>query len=403
VIPHRDHRFDSAFARQLDAGFRWLRFSRDLEPAFREAHFERNRVVVRGALLIGLLLALVPVAMDLLAGSPPAVLPYAIRLGVLTPVFVLSIVVSFLPRQKRLFRGLLAATGLAVALSYVALNLSVPSEVRQMDFSSLPVVIAFVYFALGLFLRTAVFAALSMLVVYALGAKLTGMGSDLLTHNLVVLLVANLICGVGSYTLQHALRSGYLERRLLGELVERDGLTGLYNRRAFDRYLESAWAIARRQLAPLCLMLVDIDFFKAYNDQHGHQAGDECLRKVAQFVGTAARRPLDFAGRYGGEEFILLLYDVDAATATGLAENLRRNVAGAGIPHRASSLGSVVTVSIGVASVAPAETSRSLSGVIQLADQSLYQAKSSGRDQIVIQEAASAKIQTGVFKRLEQA
>lgn len=401
MIPRKDHSFDSAFARQLDAGFPWLRFHKNLEPGFREAHFERNRAVVRGALFIGLLLVLTPVAMDMAAGRPVSLWPYAIRLGVLAPVFVLSIFVSFLPRPKRLFRGLLAATGVAVALAYVALNLIASPEARQMDFSGLPVVIAFVYFALGLFLRTAVFTALLMMIVYGAGAWAIGMDADSLTHNVVVLLVANLICGVGSYMLQHALRTGYLERQLLGELVERDGLTGLYNRRAFDRYLESAWAIARRQQAPLCLMLVDIDFFKAYNDQHGHQAGDECLRKVAQVVGMAARRPLDFAGRYGGEEFILLLYDVDPDKATELAENLRRNVAGARIPHRASSLGSVVTVSVGVASVLPAETSRSLSGVIQLADQSLYQAKSSGRDRVVVQEAAQAKIQTGVFRRIE--
>ena len=195
MIPVKDHSFDSAFARQLDAGFRWLRFSRDLEPGFREAHFERNRVVVRGALIIGLLLALAPVAMDILAGRPPELLSYAIRLGVLAPVFILSLVVSFLPRQKRLFRGLLAATGLAVALSYVAINLGVSPDVRQMDFSSLPVVIAFVYFALGLFLRTAVFAALSMAIFYAVGATLTGMSTDLLTHNLVVLLIAGYLVG----------------------------------------------------------------------------------------------------------------------------------------------------------------------------------------------------------------
>lgn len=403
MIPHKDHGFDSAFARQLDDGFPWLRFSRELEPGFREAHFERNRVVVRGALVIGLLLVLAPIAADLLGGRQPSLVSYVIRLGLLAPVFILTVVVSFLPRQKRLFRGLLAATGLVVALSYVALNLAAPPEVRQMGFSSLPVVIAFVYFALGLFLRTALLAALSMTIVYIVGATMIGMASEQLTYNLIVLLVANLICGVGSYMLQHALRSGYLERQLLGELVERDGLTGLYNRRAFDRYLESAWAIARRQRLPLCLMLVDIDFFKAYNDQHGHQAGDECLRKVAQLVGTAARRPLDFAGRYGGEEFILLLYDVDSDTATALAENLRSQVASARIAHRATSLGSVVTVSIGVAAVSPAETTRSLSGVIQLADQSLYQAKAGGRNQVIVQEAAHAQLQTGVFRRIEPA
>jgi diguanylate cyclase (GGDEF)-like protein len=358
---------------------------------------------VRGALLLGLILIVAPVGLDLLTSRPAPLIPYGIRLGLLAPVFLLAIGASFLPHRRRLFQSLLAATALLVALGFVALNLTGPAETRQMSFATLPVVIAFVYFALGLFLRTASFAAVSMIVAYLIGAQSVGVAPEQITHNLAVLLVATVICGVGSYILHYALRTGYLEKQLLAELVERDGLTGLYNRRAFDRHLESAWAIARRQRSPLCLALVDIDFFKAYNDQHGHQAGDECLRRVAAAVGAAARRPLDFAGRYGGEEFILLLYDADADTATVLLENLRNRIASARIPHRASSIGPVVTVSIGAASVSPAETARSLSGVIQLADQSLYDAKSGGRNQVVMQEAAEVQMQTGVFQPIELA
>jgi len=394
-----EHGVDSAIARQLEAGFTWLRFHKELEPAYRDEHFERNRVFVRVSLLVGFLLT----ALFFWLGRPvtsavSAPLADAIRFGLLTPIFLITIILSFMPRQRTLFRRVLLLTALSIALAHVALSLMLPAEMHQLAFAGLPVVIVFVFFALGLFMQTAMLVGLLTLISYVGGALLVGMPLAQLGFNASILLVTIVICGMGSYVLEHAMRERYLESHLLAEMVDRDGLTGLYNRRAFDRYLENAWAIAKRQRCSLCVMLADIDFFKAYNDHHGHQAGDECLRKVASALSRAARRPLDFAGRFGGEEFILLLYDIEMESAAMLAEQLRNAVAGLRLPHRSSAVSQVVTVSIGVAVVTPTETARSLQGVIQLADQALYRAKKEGRNRVVIEEAADALIQTGVFK-----
>lgn len=394
-----EHGVDSAIARQLEAGFPWLRFHKELEPAYREEHFERSRLFIRLSLLLGLLLSATFFWLGRSATSPGAApLADVIRFGLLTPAFLITILMSFLPTGRTLFRRFLLLTALSVALAHIALSLMMPLDQHHLAFVSLPVVIVFVFFALGLFMQTALFVCVLALLSYVGGALLTGMPTGQLGYNAAVLMATIVICAMGSYVLEHAMRERYLESHLLAEMVERDGLTGLYNRRAFDRYLESAWAMAKRQRCTLCVMLADIDFFKAYNDHHGHQAGDECLRKVASAVSRAARRPLDFAGRFGGEEFILLLYDVDQDASTMLAERVRNTVAGLRLPHRSSSVAQVVTVSIGVAVVSPTETPRSLQGVIQLADQALYQAKREGRNRIVVEEAADALIQTGVFK-----
>ncbi len=190
----------------------------------------------------------------------------------------------------------------------------------------------------------------------------------------------------------------YLEGQLLSEMVERDGLTGLFNRRAFDRYLDQVWSIARRQRAPLSLLLADIDHFKPYNDRHGHQAGDDCLRQVAKAVAGIARRPLDFAARYGGEEFVVILYGIDHDSATRIATTLVDSVARLRILHTGSDVARVVTVSVGVTTVLPGETDRSPQGVIQRADRCLYAAKREGRNRIVGEQAADALIETGVFE-----
>jgi diguanylate cyclase (GGDEF)-like protein len=396
-----EHGIDSAVARQLEAGFPWLRFRKDLEPAYRNEHFERNRLFVRIALIVGLLLSTGFFLIGRLhepAGPEPVA--DGIRFGLLTPAFLLTIILSFLPRQRTLFRRVLLVTALIIGLSNVALNLMLPPEMRQLAFAGLPVVLVFVFFALGLFMQTALVVGLIMTAAYTAGAFFVGMPVLQLAYNAAVLGATIIICALVSYVLEYAMRSRYLESQLLSEMVEKDGMTGLYNRRAFDRYLEKVWAVARRQHCSLTVMLADIDFFKAYNDHHGHQAGDECLKKVASAVSRIGRRPLDFVGRFGGEEFIVALFDVDMEPASDLAERLRNQVAGLRIPHHASKVAPVVTISVGVAVVNPAETPRSLQGVIQLADQSLYQAKKNGRNQVVVEEAAEALIQTGVFKTL---
>ena len=168
----------------------------------------------------------------------------------------------------------------------------------------------------------------------------------------------------------------------LAILAETDGLTGLANRRSFDEVLETEFLRLRRSGAPLSLILVDVDGFKAFNDTYGHVAGDECLRQVAAVLLSFLHRAPDYAARYGGEEFAGLLPETDHQGAIAVAERIRTHVAGLNIPHRASAAGSHVTVSLGVVTVNCAAAG-SPRDVVLLADVQLYRAKSEGRNRVV--------------------
>ena len=158
-----------------------------------------------------------------------------------------------------------------------------------------------------------------------------------------------------------------------------DSLTKLANRRRFDEYIDLEWRRAMRQQSWLGLILCDIDYFKRYNDTYGHQAGDACLQKVAEAIARAVRRPGDLVARYGGEEFAIVLPNTDLAGAMRVAEEIRVRVRGLGIPHSASKIGDIVTLSLGVATTFPSPY-KSMSKLIGLADIALYQAKKEGRD-----------------------
>ncbi|WP_169449859.1 sensor domain-containing diguanylate cyclase [Paludibacterium yongneupense] len=167
----------------------------------------------------------------------------------------------------------------------------------------------------------------------------------------------------------------------LARLASEDALTGIANRRCFNEVLEREWSRAQRERKPVALLLCDIDYFKAYNDNYGHHEGDMVLRDIARIIAAHARRPLDLAARYGGEEFALVLPGTHLAGALYLAEKLVQAVRDAELEHGYSRAGPIVTLSIGVAALYPLHGEAS-SRLIQLADVELYHAKDRGRNQV---------------------
>jgi diguanylate cyclase (GGDEF)-like protein len=168
----------------------------------------------------------------------------------------------------------------------------------------------------------------------------------------------------------------------LQQLACLDSLTQIANRRRFDAYLDQEWKRMVRDKTPLSIILCDIDFFKAYNDTYGHQAGDHCLQQIARAISLAAKRPADLVARYGGEELAVTLPNTAAEAALRVAEEIRSNIKALEITHANAQTSNHVTLSIGVASTVPShESSPEL--LIAAADQALYQAKNQGRDQIV--------------------
>lgn len=168
----------------------------------------------------------------------------------------------------------------------------------------------------------------------------------------------------------------------LEDLSFRDGLTGVNNRRKFDAVFDREWQDARRESQPLSLLLFDVDFFKRYNDAYGHVEGDECLKRVARALASAAHRPRDFLARYGGEEFVLLLPASDAHAARTVAERCRQAVFKAQIAHGDSPIGQLLTVSIGGGTLVPGERDDPVRFLDDV-DRRLYRAKHGGRNRIV--------------------
>lgn len=170
----------------------------------------------------------------------------------------------------------------------------------------------------------------------------------------------------------------------LSQLAATDGLTGLANRRQFDERIDAEWRRACRSGERIALLMIDVDRFKNFNDRYGHLAGDECLKRVAEVLSNAGRRPGDLSARTGGEEFAILLPTADADDAAVIAESVRAAVEAMGIEHL-DSAGGVVTASIGAASLRPRPGS-DVRSLINAADAALYRAKRAGRNRVMIDQ-----------------
>ncbi len=173
-----------------------------------------------------------------------------------------------------------------------------------------------------------------------------------------------------------------LQADLLEELSLIDPLTQIPNRRQMDENLENEWKKALRSGKPLSILMIDIDYFKGYNDHYGHGAGDECLCRVAEALSNGVSRSGDMVARYGGEEFAVILPETDLQSALLIAERLRQLVLGLNLPHAASRLEMRVTVSIGCATMDSATGITKAAELLQKADSMLYQAKKMGRNQV---------------------
>jgi diguanylate cyclase (GGDEF)-like protein len=172
------------------------------------------------------------------------------------------------------------------------------------------------------------------------------------------------------------------KNRLLERLSALDTLTGISNRGRFDAVLRQEWRRAAREETALSLIFCDIDHFKRFNDTYGHQAGDDCLVRVAQSLDAALNRPADIAARYGGEEFVALLVDTDGGGARTIADRIRSAIDLLRIEHRSSSVVPWLTVSLGIATVRPDSSGRP-EDLVKLADRACYAAKQSGRNRVV--------------------
>jgi len=176
----------------------------------------------------------------------------------------------------------------------------------------------------------------------------------------------------------------------LRRLTHSDGLTGLSNRRYLDEFLSAEWKRAERERTEVSLLMIDVDYFKPYNDTYGHVAGDNVLRSVATTIRREIRQPRDLVARFGGEEFAVVLPGTGSAGARLLAEKMRRDVAGLALPHVGSAVSEHLTISIGVATLTPAP-GLAETALIEEADAALYRAKRDGRNRVAFSTHVSGR------------
>jgi diguanylate cyclase (GGDEF)-like protein len=213
-----------------------------------------------------------------------------------------------------------------------------------------------------------------------------------------ILLVTAGFCVVASVGVERARRRRYLlfqrERNLSASLLDvnmklqnlsrSDVLTGVGNRRHFHEYMQQVWDRSVRDAAPVSVLMLDVDHFKAYNDRYGHPAGDECLKQVAQAVSACLRTAGDFVARYGGEEFVAVLPNATPDIALRAAERVRQSVQDLGLTHAGSTTAPVVTISVGVATVVPGQAGSSPDKLVSCADRALYDAKQGQRNRVAV-------------------
>ncbi|MDP3816497.1 diguanylate cyclase [Pseudomonas sp.] len=384
-LPHAwlDDVRPSPYADQLALGFRLLRFARPLEREYREYVRDDSYDLKRIALGVGMLIWLAFAAFDFaLIQAPEIWWMLGVRLSVL---FLLVLFAWLLVRRKHvhLLQPLSLVTILALGVG-ASLVVGIAHRVDpSYPYEGLLLVCMASYFLVGLRLFEALACSLLILLSYiAAELLMAGVSVPRLINNSLFLLFGNLMGAVGCYLLEFKSREHFLISRLMRVLADHDSLTGLHNRRSFNRQFERLWRQAQRERCSLALLLCDIDHFKAYNDHYGHQAGDNALQRVGSLLQDAARRPLDMAVRLGGEEFAVLLYDIAADQARQHAEALRQTLQTLDIEHAGSDTATMLTMSIGVACIQPAE-SGALAQLYEYADRALYEAKAFGRNQVV--------------------
>lgn len=385
-----------------------LTFPPPLEAAFeRDTSRDRCRQLA-SSLLLGVLLYDCFILDDVILNFSHAREMAWVQLGIVTPLGLLF--AAYIWREPPKFRREVAAAlvTLVAAASVAYFTHIVPAPVRLPVMFSLIVIIAFANTVLHLRFGYALAGSLGTLAIFIAAMRAPPMlGWPIATYTTMLVGAAIVLTLVANHRLERQLRRSYLfglRERLLGiglsetnrqleRLSYHDPLTGLPNRRMLAARLAELWdarADAAMAPAPVGVLVIDIDFFKMYNDHYGHPAGDACLRAVATLLRQHMRAGIDLITRYGGEEFLAVLPGLDLDACEGIAERIRTAVAAARLPHQGRGQDGVVTVSIGVAAVSP-QLAVNPSDVITRADAALYRAKQAGRNAVRAAPVMSAE------------
>ena len=386
---------DSPYAAELQRDPPKMRFAPALEAQYQGNRLRDSRTLIRVASLFALVLTASRGFDQAYAGSWSPLIWAGLALVIAGSI--LLVIIAWSPHFERLYPRW-ARVIIPVRNSIIAAQIAAAAAHGQTEMLIvMPITFIGPFFFLGLPLRTSLLCTAVTAISYVICATAFGLPTAVAVRADVLLFGGIIACVIAVWNLEKTSRLSFLEGGFIAELAQRDALTGTKNRRVFDEHLETLWRHAIEGGRAMAILLIDIDHFKAYNDQYGHQAGDQTLCRVAQALQKLISRPLDILTRYGGEEFAAILYDVTETQARAAADRICRAVAELNIAHGASRTASRVTISVGVAAIQPS-VNRTPRGAIQLADQALYEAKVRGRNRVeLMDEAQHSMLVTGVF------
>ncbi len=382
--------------RELERGVWRLRFSPPVEEAFINYYLNRYMWRIRLGILFGIMLYAVFGLLDLVVSPEHKKIMWTIRYGVVCPSGLLFLLSTYRIRKEWLIHTLHALVIVIAGMGVIAMIAFLPPDKDFLHQSGLMIITFYAYTLSALRFRYALFASLTLVLLHLVGDLFfLHKAVNRMVADMFFLSSANLIGIPVSYLWEYQSRRDFLltvlltmEKKRVEKLNEKlremsymDSLTGVANRRKFEEYLEAEWERAKRAGRPISLLLIDIDFFKKYNDIMGHPKGDKCLREVAQAISANLRKGIDLVARYGGEEFVVVLPETDLSQAKKIAERIREAVMDLKIPHPGSDVYDRVTVSVGVASLIPREGMRK-EQLIKMADEALYIAKKRGRNRV---------------------
>jgi diguanylate cyclase (GGDEF)-like protein len=390
----------SPYALELQRSRADLRFGPSREAEYSRAFLQRMRMRVRVwftmVLLVRVAFELAQVRRTGIA-SPESIL----QLLLLLPC---SAFLTWLAWSEQYERRYLRVTAYLLPLFYALIAVCVVRALSAgafEQFAALAVAQIAIHFFAGVRFREALATNACLMIAFLLTAHLAHLPGYVLLKCSGVLTVTSVLVTMVSRDVEKMSRREFLEQALLGQLLTRDSLSGVMNRRAFDEHLRRVWLQALAQKSAIAVCMIDVDHFKRYNDAFGHQAGDAALSQIGGLIQEFAQRPLDVAARYGGEEFSLVLCDVSADQLQHLMERLRQRIQAERFGQPAAgSVTTGLTVSLGAAIVNPC-AERTPQGAVQLADEALYEAKRGGRNRVVVRDAEDYRLMcTGKFQAI---
>ncbi|WP_457626989.1 GGDEF domain-containing protein [Persephonella sp.] len=376
-------------------GFR-LFFPGNLEHLFQEYYFLKTINRIRIMLIFGIIVYLSFGYADYVLFPEMYKDLWTIRLFMLF-ILLPTLIYVFISKNYRMTYWVYCFMALMAGVSIVGMMFVLPPTEAQIYYAGLFLIIFFLYTLSGLpFLFSSIDSWAIALIYFLIDISFLHSPEKYLAANMFFISSANILGMIGGYILEYYVRKDfllslkvYMDKKELEELNERlrhlsnhDELTGLANRRRLKEVFQKELKRAIRERIPLTVLMIDIDYFKAYNDKYGHIKGDFALKEVGRIIGRHARRPADIVSRWGGEEFVVVLSNVNGEQAYQVAQAIHKDVLERNIEHRSSPF-KKLTVSIGGFSEIP-DNVRTIDDFISKADKALYRAKETGRNRVVV-------------------